>query len=75
MTTGQLTPEAKDALGEVYVFLLRKRRERLARKTHEMVVNEPQMLASATTILDAKNIQQEENKLLRLNQAVNNNET
>lgn len=35
MEKAQLTPEASEALGQVYAFLLRRRRERLAGQTHE----------------------------------------
>lgn len=36
MITEQLTPEADEALGKVYIFLLRKPRERLARRIHQV---------------------------------------
>ena len=35
MTDRELTPEADKALEKVYIFLLRKRRERLARQANQ----------------------------------------
>ncbi|MDX9955850.1 MAG: hypothetical protein RBT75_17235 [Anaerolineae bacterium] len=37
----QLTPEAAEALGQVYTFLLRRRRERLARQAYATADAEP----------------------------------
>jgi len=44
MTDRELTPEADKALEKVYIFLLRKRRERLARQANQ----EQSIYATAT---------------------------
>ena len=37
----QLTPEASEALGQIYAFLLQRRRERLARQAYKTADAEP----------------------------------
>ena len=60
MNDGELTPEAHEALDKVYVFLLRKRRARLAQQTAQMANQEHLSCSMATTISNATDAQVKE---------------